>query len=163
MPQPREPEASRPFIPDDYGIPPEKEGMLPFDHVRERMSAARNYWVASVNPNGRPHAMPIWGAWIDDSLYLEGSPRTRTMRNITERGYAAVHLENGDEVVIVEGPVDVVEHMDPALFQRVAAQMEGKYKDYRPQSGDGMRRLTPAKAFAWTSFPKDATRWTFGD
>jgi hypothetical protein len=148
-------------MPDGYGVPTTNEGVLSFDVVRERMAAARNYWVASVSPNGRPHARPIWGGWIDDHLYLEGSPETRTMRNITERGYASVHLESGDEVVIVEGPVEVVGKMEPGLFERLADQMESKYKEYRPESGDGMRRLTPARAFAWTKFPGDATRWTF--
>jgi hypothetical protein len=147
-------------MPDGYGVPTTNEGVLSFDLVRERMAAARNYWVASVNPNGRPHARPIWGGWIDDVLYLEGSPQTRTMRNITERGYACVHLESGDEVVIVEGPVDVVEKMEPELFTRLADQMEAKYREYRPETGDGMRRLRPKRAFAWTKFPSDATRWT---
>ena len=148
-------------MPDGYGVPTTSEGMLPFEVVRERMMAARNYWVATVSPNGRPHARPIWGGWIDDFLYLEGGPTTRTMRNMTDRGYASVHLESGDQVVIVEGPVEVVDKMEPELFKRLADQMESKYRDYRPQTGDGMRRLTPARAFAWTKFPSDATRWTF--
>jgi hypothetical protein len=156
-----EPKVSRPRMPDGYGVPDDMKDALSYDHVRERMAAARNYWVASVNPNGRPHARPIWGGWIDDLLYLEGSPETRTMRNITDQGWASVNLDSGDEVVVVEGPVEVVGKMEPALFQRLADQMEGKYKSYRPESGDGMRRLTPKKVFAWTSFPKDVTRWTF--
>ena len=159
-----EPKASRPWMPNGYGVPETLEGLLPYDHVRARMAAARNYWVASVNPNGTPHARPVWGGWIDDRLYLEGSPETRTMRNITERGYASVNLDDGDQVVIVEGPIEVVEKMEPAIFARLADQMGEKYKaqGYRPETGDGMRKLTPKKAFAWVKFPGDATRWTFG-
>ena len=152
---------SRPVMPEGYGVPETMEGALGYDHVRERMAAARNYWVASVNPNGTPHCRPIWGGWIDDVLYLEGSPETRTMKNITARGWASVNLDDGDKVVVVEGPVDVVETMDPAIFARLADQMAEKYKaqGYRPESGDGMRRLRPRKAFAWTKFPDDVTRW----
>jgi hypothetical protein len=155
-----EPHVSRPIMPDGYGVPTTTEGVLAYDHVRERMAAARNYWVASVNPNGTPHARPIWGGWIDDVLYLEGSPETRTMKNITAKRWASVNLDDGDQVVIVEGPIEVVETMEPSLFQRLADQMEGKYKSYRPESGSGMRKLTPKKAFAWTKFPDDVTKWT---
>ena len=154
-----EPTVSRPIMPNGYGVPDHVEGVLSYDHVRERMAAARNYWVASVNPNGTPHCRPIWGGWIDDLLYLEGSPETRTMKNITAKKWASVNLDDGDKVVIVEGPIEVVEQMDEAIFKRLADQMEGKYKSYRPESGSGMQKLTPKKAFAWTKFPDDVTRW----
>src|SRR5688572_3902320 len=111
------PTASRPKFPDGYGVPDSHDTVLAYDHVRERLAAARNYWVASVNPIGTPHCRPIWGGWIDDYLYLEGSPETRTMKNITARKWASVNLDDGDQVVIVEGPIEVVEQMDPDLFK----------------------------------------------
>ena len=55
-----EPSRSRPYMPE-YGIPAEEEGMLPWSHVLERITAARNYWVSTVKPDGSPHATPVWG------------------------------------------------------------------------------------------------------
>ena len=28
--------------------------------------ASRNYWICTTRLDGRPHAKPVWGAWIDD-------------------------------------------------------------------------------------------------
>src|SRR5918994_540182 len=46
---------SRPYAPG-YGIPSHSRGMISWDHVQERMAEARNYWVATVRPDGRPHS-----------------------------------------------------------------------------------------------------------
>ncbi|HEX8089258.1 MAG TPA: hypothetical protein VF762_10420, partial [Blastocatellia bacterium] len=49
-PEVREPEASRPQMPKDYGIVSAKKGkgLLPWGHVGERMAPARNYWVSTT-------------------------------------------------------------------------------------------------------------------
>src|SRR5262249_59267329 len=77
-PQPR---ASRPHIPD-YGIPDTPEGLLPWSWARERLEQALTYWIATVRPEGRPHMMPSWGAWVGDRFFFEGGPRTRRGRDI---------------------------------------------------------------------------------
>ena len=51
--------------------------MLSWDHVQERMAEARNYWVATVRPDGRPHATPVWGLWVDGAFYFGVAPGTR--------------------------------------------------------------------------------------
>ena len=81
----RKPRASRPHIPG-YGIPETEEGMLPWSHVVERVETARNYWVATVGgplgTDGRPHTIPVWGVWMDRTLYHGGGPNTRRGRNL---------------------------------------------------------------------------------
>ena len=47
--------------------------------------------------------MPAWGAWVDGALYFDGSPETRRGRNLAQNSSIVVHLESGDEVVILEG------------------------------------------------------------
>ena len=51
-----------------YGIPESEEGMLRWNWAAERLEQARNYWVSTSRPDGRPHAMPVWGIWLDDAL-----------------------------------------------------------------------------------------------
>jgi hypothetical protein len=46
-------------MPDGYGIPESTSGTLPWSFVDEQMLTARNYWVVTVRPDGRPHAMPV--------------------------------------------------------------------------------------------------------
>ena len=90
-------------MPQGYGVPETEEGLLPWSWATARLEAALNYWFATTRPDGRPHAMPAWAVWLDDSLYFEGSPATRRARNLAENPQVSVHLESGDEVVILEG------------------------------------------------------------
>ena len=96
-----EPRADRPHVPG-YGIPTSTDGMLPWSWARERLEAAIVYWLATTGADGAPHVIPIWGAWVDDRWYVEGGP-TRWQRNLRENPQMAIHIEIGDEVVIVEG------------------------------------------------------------
>ena len=55
-----------------YGVtgPEHGTGLLHWSWAAERLTAARNYWVASVWPDGRPHTMPVWGMWDDSTLWF---------------------------------------------------------------------------------------------
>lgn len=154
------PQISRPHIPK-YGIPESSEGLLPWSHVTAKLTAARNYWIATTRPDGRPHAVPVWGVFVEGTLYFGGGAHTRWSRNLDQNPGVVVHLENAEDVVIVEGTVDKLtqETADPALLVRLDDAYQAKY-DIR--HGTPVWRLRPALAFAWTKFPDDTTRFTFG-
>ena len=162
-----EPVAGRPHVPVGYQAPAERERLLPWHHAQERLEAARHYWVATVRPDGRPHVTPIWGVWLDDAFYFDGSPETRRHRNIAQNPAVAIHLEDGADVVIVEGKAGAVENVPHTLATRLAAAYRAKYATlgYAPQSDNwddgGLYRMRPQKALAWTTFPDDMTRWRF--
>ena len=154
-------ERSRP-VAKGYGIPANDDGMLELDAVRARLQSAQNYWITSVSPSGQPHAIPVWGVFLNDTLLFGGGPRTS--RNLKANPRCSVHLESGNEVVIVEGTVEIVDDPDPALSHAIDDQCATKY-DWRPSSegdapvGTGWFRLQPTRIIAWTQFPTDATRW----
>lgn len=145
---------SRPQIQADYGIPASEEGMLDWAFVEAEMSAARNYWVASVRPDGRPHAVPVWGIWLEGEFYHGGGGQTRKARNLAQNPHIAVHLEDGDRVVILEGAVTEV--TDPAVIARVDQLYVAKYG---MEHGTPMWVLRPEVVFAWTDYPTSVTRW----
>lgn len=149
-------QAERPFIKDDYGVPKHEKDLLTWSWLSARMAAARNYWVHTTRPDGRPHARPVWGVWIDDTLYFGGGPQTRWSRNLAHNPAVTVHLESGAEVVIFEGTAVLDDA--PDLQNRVDDAYELKY-DIR--HGPPIRRLVPRVAFAWHNFPQDMTRWRF--
>ena len=151
-----DPKPSRPVIPG-YGVPESDEGMLPWSHVTERMEQARNYWVGTVGKDGRPHAVPVWGLWVDGAFYFGAGPRT--VRNLTANPEVVVHLESADDVVILEGRAEVLANPDPALWERVAGVSEAKY-GYKSETPGGYV-LRPRVVYAWSKFPSDATRWRF--
>jgi hypothetical protein len=166
-PRVNEPKASRPRMPKDYGIVKAKngKGLLPWGHVGERMARARNYWVSTTRPDGRPHVMPVWGVWVDEAFYFGTDRRSRKARNIASNPAMAVHLESGDEVVIVEGRAEEVaggpalSQVDKAYAEKYGMGLSGHPADVVLYS------LRPRVAFAWREqdFNKSATRWTFDD
>ena len=165
-PAPAQPVADRPYV-QGYGIPETEEGMLPWSHVAERMQKSLNYWIATVDSQNHPHATPVWGAWVDGTLFFDGSPQTRRGRNLAENPAVVVHLESGSDVVILQGEALQIHAPERALADRLAAAYTAKYKDmgYAPSPDTwkegGLYRVTIHQAYAWTKFPADATRWRF--
>ena len=160
------PEASRPYV-LDYGIPDSGEGMLPWTHVVQRLTDALHYWVCTTGPGGRSHATPVWGVMLGGTLYFDGSPETRRGRNIAANPAVVVHLESGTDVVMVHGEAHEVHGADRDFYVRLSKSYGAKYAamGYEPSPDTwaigGLYAVTPQTAFAWTSFPEDATRWRF--
>jgi nitroimidazol reductase NimA-like FMN-containing flavoprotein (pyridoxamine 5'-phosphate oxidase superfamily) len=156
-------------MPEGYGVPETDEGVLEWTWAVERLESALNYWFGTTRPDGRPHAMPAWGVFLDGTLYFEGSPRTRRARNLAENAAVVVHLESGDEVVILEGVAREVGKPERALAERLAAAFTAKYGstkyEYRPPPEQwdrgGLWSMQPKVAFGWSDFPADTTRWRF--
>ena len=70
-----------------------------------------------------------------------------------------VHLESGDEVVIVEGRAELLADQD-----LMAVLDEAYYQKYTVRlAGNPTYRVTLSKVFAWSEadFPGSVTRWVF--
>ncbi len=144
-----------------YGIPKTAEGLLPWRFAADRLAAARNYWVCTTRPDGRPHAVPVWGVVVDDTLFHGGGASTRKARNLAANPHVTVHLESGDEVVIVEGTVEklTADDADAELLRRIDDAYEAKYG---MRHGTPVWALRPTTAFGWDEYPTSVTRWDFG-
>jgi hypothetical protein len=159
-----EPKPTRPHIPD-YGIPKTSKGILSWSFIDERMASAKNYWVSTTRPDGKPHARPIDGVWLDGALAFGGSPKVRWVRNLEANPHVSVHLDSGEEVVILEGAVEQVVDAAHPLATRVLDASKEKYPQYYPGPDRPPFRpfwlFRPDIAFAWTlsGFPKSATRF----
>jgi nitroimidazol reductase NimA-like FMN-containing flavoprotein (pyridoxamine 5'-phosphate oxidase superfamily) len=147
---------TRPAFGPDYGISADEEGMLAWSWAEERLAAGRNYWVATSSQDGAPASAPVWGVWHDGAVWFGTSPASRKGRNLARDPRVVIHLESGDEVVILHGEVERV-----PLEDAVADAYERKY-DHRPQAPEFLR-LRPRRAMAWreADFPKTATRFDF--
>src|SRR5439155_1999811 len=77
---------------------------FPWSRVEEALAGARNYWIATVTPEGRPHAAPVWAIWLNSRVYFSTGKESRKGRNLASNPHATVHVETPDgSVVIVEG------------------------------------------------------------
>jgi len=151
-----------PHVPELYGIKPRKQ-YLPWNHAEERLARSRNYWICTARPDGRPHSIPVWGFWIDSALFFGTARSSRKARNLAHNTAVSVHLESGDDVVILEGTATEVS--DPATLKKIDGASQTKYKmPLTILSGETVLYcVRPRVALAWTEkdFPKTATRWEF--
>jgi PPOX class probable F420-dependent enzyme len=156
------PEAARPKFPGVYGIHAGEEGLLDWSWAEERLLAARNYWVTTVRPDGRPHSMPVWGLWHEGAFYFSSAPDSRKAKNLAANPAVTVNLESGDEVVVVEGMADYESDRD--LLWTLGEDYSRKYSfDVTFTGGRPLVVVRPRVAYAWVEqdFPKTATRFTF--
>ncbi|NSW53852.1 MAG: pyridoxamine 5'-phosphate oxidase family protein [Anaerolineae bacterium] len=156
----------RPYFPDGYGIPDHQEELLSWQYITERMGISENYWIITASPAGFPAASPIWGVWLENTLYGDGSPDTRRGRNIQANPNVVVHLEDGLHAVILEGRAEILQTApERNLAERISAGYQAKYAHlgYAPTpeawDGGGLFIFRPHKVMAWTKFPEDVTRW----
>jgi hypothetical protein len=152
-----------PHVPSLYGLKPRKQ-YLPFSHAEERLTKARNYWICTSRPDGRPHSIPVWGFWMDGTLYFGTARASRKARNLAQNAAVSIHLDSGDDVVILEGVAVEVDLTDKPTFKRLDAISRGKYKMplmVVPESV--LYSVRPRVVLAWTEkdFPNNATRWQF--
>lgn len=134
--------------------------MLAWSFVADRLAGDETHWLATTRPDGRPHARPVWGVWLDDRLHCGGGERTRWARNLAANPAATVHRESGTEVVIVEGTADrlAADTADPDRIARIDDAYEDKYG---VRHGTPVFVIRPATVLAWRNFPTDATKWSF--
>lgn len=133
---------------------------LDWDWAVERLRDAPNYWVCTTTASGAPHAMPVWAVWVDEAVCFSTGVESVKARNLARNPRVVIHLESGDEAVILHGVADT---LDRSIADEVATQYERKY-DLRPDPSQGVWfALRPRKAFAWreSDYPSSMTRFDF--
>jgi len=75
--------------------------------------------------------MPVWFWWDGRDVYFITQRSTQKARNLAGEPRAVVHAGDGDDAIILEGPVETV--VDPDELARVDAGYQEKYVD--PGSG----------------------------
>jgi hypothetical protein len=157
------PRIDRPEIPAEYGITKATEHVA-WSHVEDRLTRDRVYWIATVGEGGRPRVRPIDGLYVDGVIYVGGSPETRWVREVASNSHVSVHLDDVDDVVIVEGEAEVLTGVGDALAGRLAAASNAKFPEYGMTAADyrgGAIAIRPRKVIAWTDISKDPTRFRF--
>jgi len=152
-----------PHVPPTYGLKPRKQ-YLPFSHAEQRLTKSRNYWICTARPDGRPHSIPVWGFWIDGALYFGTGRSSRKARNMAHNAAVSIHLDSGDDVVILVGTAVEVDLSDKSQLKKLNAASRAKYKMPMVVGPENvLYSVRPRVVLAWTEkdFPNNATRWQF--
>ncbi len=155
------PRATRPYMPG-YGIAAADggQGLLPWDWAVERLSKGYTYWLCTTRPDGRPHAMPIWGIWLHDAFFFSTGKQSRKARNLEANPHCVVGVEVESDSVVIEGAVEGV--ADQQLRQEFAEKYQAKYEWDMEGFDEPVFAVRPSVVFGLTlDLVENATRWTF--
>lgn len=53
--------------------------------------------------------MPVWGIWLGGAVYFGTDRRSRKAKNLAANPSLVIHLESGDDAVILEGAAEEVD------------------------------------------------------
>jgi len=147
-------------MPAGYFLPGSKPKFVPWSFAEERLMTSHNYWICSTRPDGRPHSIPVWGVWLEGAFYFSTDPVSRKAQNLKSNPAVSVHVDSGDEPVILEGRVEIVD-----LDKTIDAAYHKKYKIHLLEFPEPvfLFRLRPKIVLAWREkdFGTSATKWNF--
>jgi pyridoxine/pyridoxamine 5'-phosphate oxidase len=162
------PAVDRPHMPG-YGVLPADagSGLLPWAEAERRLTVSHDYWCATVRPDGRPHAMPVWGVWLDGRLWFSSSLASRKARNLAGDPRCTLTTDDAQNPVVVDGEAErVVDAQGIAAF---VAAVNAKYDadvtvEFQDPEVNGTYAVRPITVIALThgDFTGSPTRWRFG-
>jgi len=135
------------------------------------------WWLATIDPDGRPHVTGVGGFWSDGGLWFQTGLSTRKGRNLTRDPRCSANLATVEFDLQIEGEAHLVDDPD-AVAAFVAEAVAGGWPARVDESGRAVTadfsapsaggppwhvfRLVPERAAALqTVEPGGATRWTF--
>jgi nitroimidazol reductase NimA-like FMN-containing flavoprotein (pyridoxamine 5'-phosphate oxidase superfamily) len=148
---------------------------LSWADVRTRVAEAGDYLLATTDPDGRPHVVPVLGVWLEEKVCFVTFRQARKARNLVRNNGCAVTVPGHDVDLVLEGAAHLVR--DAARMRQVADLFPAKYPWWHPFVRDGefydpsdtglsdpqyVYALEPTRVFAFgkeTGF--SATRWRF--
>jgi hypothetical protein len=141
-----------------YGVPDSNDGALPWSWAEERIAECRNYFVATTRPDGRPHVMPVWGAWTDGEFVFSTAISSVKATNLKTNPNVVVTIEHEmKNAVVLEGEARLVQLDEVPGFVEVYRK---KY-DYTIDEGP-VWAVKPKAVFGFVeddSFGETATKW----
>jgi hypothetical protein len=116
--------------------------------VLETLRRDVDLWVASAGATGEAYLIPLSFYWDGAALTIATPGRSRTARNLRRAGRARVALGPTRDVVILEGPVELIPldaagALADAFAEKTAFDPRTLEEDYV------YIRLTPRRIQAW--------------
>jgi len=97
------PRRIRPKFPEKWHVPNDPKLWITWEHANDKLAGETVYWVSTASRLGRPHAVPVWGVWKQNRFYFETDPKSVKGRNLLNNQQLVVHVQDGNDTVILEG------------------------------------------------------------
>jgi hypothetical protein len=105
-------------------MPPRTVAQRRADTLRA-LASHRDVWVASASAAGEAYIIPLSFLWDGERLILGTPEASRTARNLRRAGSARVALPSTEDIVIIDGAVDLVPADGAASFGHAFAAAAG--------------------------------------
>ena len=99
------------------------------------LDASARYWLATVRPDGRPHAMPIGILWHGARFYFSANADSQKAKNIARDPHCVVTIAAPGLDIVAEGKA--VKVQDEAKLQRLADAFGASAGGWHPTVKDG--------------------------
>lgn len=111
---------------DGYGAPE-----IPWDkvraHIEQEITQApetggpnrHTFWLATINPDGSPHVMPLGALYMEGRFYFTSGPGARKARNLAADTRSTLNVATHNFDLVFEGKA--VKLTDPDTAEKVAA------------------------------------------
>ena len=131
--------------------------------ARRMFASLSSAAVATVNPDGSPHVVPLWFVWPEDAIYLSSRRDGRTWANVANEPRVAVTIDLGRSWVEIAG-IEIRGRAEPLPAEHASMRkpISAWHEKYRPLlAGDGFSRfaeeirgrgflrVVPARVLAW--------------
>jgi general stress protein 26 len=148
-----------------------------WDEVRDALSTAELFWIATVRRDGRPHVTPLVAVWLDEALYFCTGPAEQKDVNLRDNQHVILstgcnHWESGLDV-IVEGTARRVS--DESTLGRLTEAWRSKWdgrwhfevdgESFRHEGDEGLAfvfEVVPQKVLSFAKEKFAASRHRFG-
>lgn len=144
------PRRIRPKFPEKWHVPNDPKMWITWKHANNRLAREKIYWVSTANLQGRPHAAPVWGIWKANRFFFETDPKSAKGRNLSKNMSLVVHLQDGNDTVILEGSAR--REKTAKVLNQLRKDYVKKYQ-YEPDWSNEMDqivfRVQPSTIHAW--------------
>jgi PPOX class probable F420-dependent enzyme len=84
-------------------------------HIDQRLREDVVIWLATVRPDGRPHAVAVWFLWDGESILIFSKPRQQKLVNIQNNPHVLLIIDNsrdGSDPITIEGKATLLADHD---------------------------------------------------
>jgi hypothetical protein len=155
-----EPIADRLLTPG-LALPKGRRGLLTWKWAERRLKKGRNFSIATVRRDGRPHVMVIWGLWFNRVMYFSTGPQSQKAYNLERNHNCVISTEQNGEAVIIEAVARTVSAL--SLRKDVLTLYQRKYNWDMRSLGNTIYAAHPIVAFGMDEKkgPRCSARWKF--
>ena len=158
----RVPPASRPYMPGYDMMFRRNRSNLSWAWASHQLSKAHNYFLSTVRSNGKPHVMPVWGVWLDNTFCFSTGRQSRKSQNLSRNPHCVVCPETATKAVVLEGTAREV--LEGSSLGRFLAAYKKKYGWDMSDTKDPIYQVNPRVVFGIAENSEgNPTRWRFNN